>query len=67
MNKMCTATAVMQLVEAGKLSLDDSVGKVMTDYPNADVARRVTVRHLLVIPAAPGTSSDRNSWRTGSC
>jgi D-alanyl-D-alanine carboxypeptidase len=47
MNKMFTATAVMQLVEAGKLSLDDTVGKVMTDYPNADVAQKVTIRHLL--------------------
>jgi CubicO group peptidase (beta-lactamase class C family) len=47
MNKMFTATAVMQLVEAGKLSLDDPVGKVMSDYPNADVARKVTIRHLL--------------------
>ena len=47
MNKMFTATAAMQLVEAGKLSLDDTVGKVMTDYPNADVARTVTIRHLL--------------------
>jgi D-alanyl-D-alanine carboxypeptidase len=47
MNKMFTATAVMQLVEAGKLSLDDTVGKVMSDYPNAEVARKVTIRHLL--------------------
>jgi D-alanyl-D-alanine carboxypeptidase len=47
MNKMFTVTAVMQLVEAGKLSLDDTVGKVMTDYPNADVAAKVTIRHLL--------------------
>lgn len=47
MNKMFTATAVMQLVEAGKLSLDDTVGKIITGYPNADVARKVTIRHLL--------------------
>jgi CubicO group peptidase (beta-lactamase class C family) len=47
MNKMFTATAVMQLVEAGKLSLDDTVGKIMTDYPNAEVAKKVTIRHLL--------------------
>jgi D-alanyl-D-alanine carboxypeptidase len=47
MNKMFTATAVMQLVEAGTLSLDDPVGKVMPDYPNADIARTVTIRHLL--------------------
>lgn len=47
MNKMFTATAVMQLVEAGKLSLDDTVGKVMPDYPNAAVAAKVRIRHLL--------------------
>ena len=47
MNKMFTATAAMQLVEAGTLSLDYTVGKIMTDYPNADVARKVTIRHLL--------------------
>ena len=47
MNKMFTATAAMQLVEAGKLSLDDTVGQVMSDYPNADIARAVKIRHLL--------------------
>jgi CubicO group peptidase (beta-lactamase class C family) len=47
MNKMFTATATMQLVEAGKLSLDDTVGRILPDYPNAEVARKVKIRHLL--------------------
>jgi CubicO group peptidase (beta-lactamase class C family) len=47
MNKMFTAVATLQLVERGKLSLDDTVGKILPDYPNADVASKVKVRHLL--------------------
>jgi CubicO group peptidase (beta-lactamase class C family) len=47
MTKMFTAVAVAQLAENGKFSLDDTVGKVLTDYPNKDVAERVTIRHLL--------------------
>ena len=47
MNKMFTAVATLQLVERGKLSLDDTIGKILPDYPNAKVASRVKVRHLL--------------------
>jgi D-alanyl-D-alanine carboxypeptidase len=47
MNKMFTAVATLQLVDAGKLSLDDAVGKHLPDYPNKDVAAKVTIRHLL--------------------
>lgn len=47
MNKMFTAVATLQLVESGKLSLDDTVGKLLPDYPNLDVASKVKVRHLL--------------------
>jgi CubicO group peptidase (beta-lactamase class C family) len=42
MNKMFTAVATLQLVDGGKLSLDDTIGKILPDYPNAHV-----VRHLL--------------------
>lgn len=47
MNKMFTATATLRLVETGKVSLDDPIGKHLTDYPNKDVASKVLVRHLL--------------------
>lgn len=45
--KMFTAVAVAQLIERGKLSLADTVGKLLPDYPNRQVAERVTVHHLL--------------------
>lgn len=47
MNKMFTAVATLQLVERGELSLDDAIGKIVPDYPNANVASKVKVRHLL--------------------
>jgi D-alanyl-D-alanine carboxypeptidase len=47
MNKMFTATSILQLAEAGKLGLDDSLGKYLIDYPNKDIATKVTIRQLL--------------------
>jgi D-alanyl-D-alanine carboxypeptidase len=47
MNKMFTAVAVLQLVEAGKLALSDPILKFLPDYPNKDLASKVTVRNLL--------------------
>ncbi|PKO11596.1 MAG: hypothetical protein CVU39_28510 [Chloroflexi bacterium HGW-Chloroflexi-10] len=47
MNKMFTAVAIMQLMEQGKLSLDDTILKHLPDYPNAAVAEAVTIHHLL--------------------
>jgi D-alanyl-D-alanine carboxypeptidase len=47
LNKMFTAVATLQLVEAGKLRLNDTLGKYLTDYPNKDLAEKVTIDQLL--------------------
>jgi D-alanyl-D-alanine carboxypeptidase len=54
MNKMFTATAIMQLVQAGKIKVDDPLGKFLTDYPNKDVASKVTIHHLLTHTGGTG-------------
>jgi CubicO group peptidase (beta-lactamase class C family)/tRNA A-37 threonylcarbamoyl transferase component Bud32 len=54
MNKMFTAVATLQLVEAHKLALDDPIGKHLPDYPNKQVAAKVTARHLLTHTGGTG-------------
>jgi CubicO group peptidase (beta-lactamase class C family) len=54
MNKMVTAVATLQLVEAGRIVLDDPIGKYLPNYPNAEVASKVTVRHLLTHTGGTG-------------
>jgi len=44
--KMFTAVAVLQLIHAGKLGLDDPLGRYLTGYPNKEMAK-VTIRQLL--------------------
>ena len=47
MNKMFTAVATLQLAQSGKLDLKAPFGKYLTDYPNKDVASKVTIEQLL--------------------
>jgi CubicO group peptidase (beta-lactamase class C family) len=54
MGKMFTATAVLQLVDAGKLRLDDTLARVLPAYPNRERAARVTIRRLLEHTAGLG-------------
>jgi D-alanyl-D-alanine carboxypeptidase len=45
-NKTFTQTAIRQLVQSGKLSLDDPLGKFFPDYPQ-EASRTATVQQLL--------------------
>jgi len=54
MNKMFTAVAILQLVEAHKLALDDPIGQHLPNYPSKDLAAKVTVRHLLTHTGGTG-------------
>jgi D-alanyl-D-alanine carboxypeptidase len=54
MNKMFTATSVLQLVQAGKIKLTDPMGKYITDYPNQEVATKVTIHQLLTHTGGTG-------------
>jgi CubicO group peptidase (beta-lactamase class C family) len=48
MNKMFTAVAIAQLVEQGKLSYDDLIGKYLgADWILSEVGEKVNISHLL--------------------
>ena len=70
MNKMFTATAILQLVEQGKLSLDEPIASYLPEYPNAEVASQVTIHQLLTHTSGLGDvfteafSADPNYYRT---
>jgi D-alanyl-D-alanine carboxypeptidase len=54
MNKMFTAVATIQLVQGGKLKLSGTVGEYLPDYPNKDLASKVTIHHLLTHTGGTG-------------
>ncbi|HXJ89624.1 MAG TPA: serine hydrolase domain-containing protein [Candidatus Binatia bacterium] len=54
MNKMFTAVATLQLAQARKLELKETVGKYLTDYPNQEIATKVTLQQLLTHTGGTG-------------
>lgn len=54
MNKMFTATAVLQLVQAGKIQLTDPLGKYLKDFPNQEIRSKVTIHDLLTHTGGTG-------------
>ena len=53
-NKAFTRIAIEHLAQQGKLSLDDKLGKFLSDYPNREAAEKVTVRQLLTMTSGIG-------------
>lgn len=47
MPKMFTSVAIAQLVQAGKFKYTDTLAQVLPDYPNKEVAQKITVHQLL--------------------
>lgn len=62
MGKMFTAVAVLQLVAQGRVSLDERVGRYLPDYPNKDVAQKVTIRELLIHTGGVGDIFGPEFW-----
>jgi len=44
---IATGTSLMKLVESGRLSLDDPVGKYLPEFNSNDKKKKVTIRHLM--------------------
>jgi CubicO group peptidase (beta-lactamase class C family) len=46
-NKIFTQIAILQLRAGGKLDLDSTLATYWPDYPNKEVARKITIRQLM--------------------
>jgi CubicO group peptidase (beta-lactamase class C family) len=53
LNKLFTALAVTQLIQQGRISIDDRIGKYLDGFPG-EIADNVTVRQLLQMRAGWG-------------
>ncbi|MHA1930716.1 MAG: serine hydrolase domain-containing protein [Candidatus Thorarchaeota archaeon] len=53
LNKVITKIAILQLIQNGKLTLDDLVGKHLQDFPK-EIATKVKISHLLSFTSGMG-------------
>jgi D-alanyl-D-alanine carboxypeptidase len=54
MGKMFTAVAMLQLVQHNKVALGDTITRYLPDYPNASLAKKVTIEQLLTHTGGTG-------------
>jgi CubicO group peptidase (beta-lactamase class C family) len=53
-DKLITRIALWQLAQQGRLRMTDTVGRLLPDFPNADVRNHVTVRQLYGMSSGVG-------------
>lgn len=63
LTKMFTSVAIAQLVQQGRLSYGDPIGKFLPDYPNESAAEKVTLHHLLTHTSGLTEYSDKKEYR----
>jgi D-alanyl-D-alanine carboxypeptidase len=54
MTKLFTGLAIGQLVEQGKVGYDDPLSKFLPDFPDAESAKKIRIKHLLSHTAGLG-------------
>ena len=59
-SKQFTAMAILQLMEQGKLSLEDDITKFIPDYPTT--GKHITVEHLLTHTSGIKSYTDMKEW-----
>jgi len=65
MNKMFTATAIMQLVERGVVSLDDPLSTYAdTTWLPREMTDKITIHHLLTHTSGLGSYFNETYWQT---
>lgn len=57
MNKMFTGVAIAQLAQAGRLDFNDPISKHLPDYPNKELADKITIHQLLTHTSGMGSYS----------
>lgn len=58
--KQFTATAILMLVDEGKLALDDNLTKYLPDYPTG--GRKITIEHLLTHTSGIASYTSKRSF-----
>ncbi len=65
MNKMFTCTAIMQLVEKGKVSLDDPMSKYVDEsWLPKSITDKITIHHLLTHTSGLGSYFNQTYWES---